>query len=262
MKRKLQEDLGSFTDSKEATINKRWHKCRIGITGANGNLGKALTKYLRAKGAFIIGLTHGPIPRKQTSSEGPQEWVNWQCGQEESLDQTLSTLDILVLNHGINPKGQQSTNDLNQAIEINALSTWRLIERFETVMPNEQHYSQPREIWVNTSEAEIQPALSPAYEISKRLIGQLVSLKWSNFKKDQHKTLRIRKLVLGPFFSKLNPIGIMSADFVANQVIRQAELGLSLIIVSPNPIIYILIPLNEILRAIYYSLTRIIFKAN
>jgi len=262
MDKKLQKGLGRFSDSTEATIKGRWHKCRIGITGANGSLGRALTKCLRDKGAFIIGITHGPIPREQTSSKQPQEWVSWQCGQEESLDKTLSELDILVLNHGINPKGRQSTNDLNEAIEINALSTWRLIERFETVMPNDQHYLQPREIWVNTSEAEIQPALSPGYEISKRLIGQLVSLKWNNFKKDQHKTLKIRKLVLGPFLSELNPIGIMSAGFVANQVIRQAELGLSLIIVSPNPITYILMPLSEMTRAIYSGLARIMFRAN
>ena len=37
-----------------------------------------------------------------------------------------------------------------------------------------------RELWVNTSEAEIQPAASPAYELSKRLIGQLVSLRGAN----------------------------------------------------------------------------------
>ena len=48
---------------------------------------------------------------------------------------------------------------------------------------NKNSFTYPREIWVNTSEAEIQPAFSPAYEISKRLIGQLVSFKYSSLTK-------------------------------------------------------------------------------
>ena len=48
--------------------------------------------------------------------------------------------------------------------------------------------------------------------------------------------LILRKLVLGPFRSDLNPIGVMSADFVANQILRQADMGLPLIVVTPNPI--------------------------
>ena len=89
-------------------LHTKWDQCRIGITGANGSFGKALTKGLKAKGAFIIGITHGPISEKQTS-EGPQEWVSWQCGKEDSLKQTLEKLDILILNHGINPKGKQNS---------------------------------------------------------------------------------------------------------------------------------------------------------
>ena len=109
---------------------------------------------------------------------------------------------------------------------------------------------------MNTSEAEIQPALSPTYELSKRLIGQLVSLRWNNLTTDQRKAIRIRKLVLGPFRSELNPIGLMSADFVAGQVIRQANLGLNLIIVTPNPLTYLLMPLTELGRMIYSQLLR------
>ncbi|HGY5537409.1 MAG TPA: short-chain dehydrogenase, partial [Prochlorococcus sp.] len=68
--------------------------------------------------------------------------------------------------------------------------------------------------------------------------------------------LRIRKLVLGPFRSGLNPIGLMSADLVASQVIRQANLGLNLIIVTPNPLTYLLMPLTELGRMIYSQLIR------
>ena len=55
--------------------NNRWKDCRIGITGAKGSLGKALIEKLRSKGAFVIGLTHGPIPITNALEKGPNEWV-------------------------------------------------------------------------------------------------------------------------------------------------------------------------------------------
>ena len=71
--------------------------------------------------------------------------------------------------HGINPKEGFTSNNLNKALEVNALSTWRLIELFERIALHQNSSGMPKEIWVNTSEAEIQPALNPSYEISKRL---------------------------------------------------------------------------------------------
>ncbi len=242
-------------DPSKQSIRNRWGNCRIAITGASGSFGKALTRKLRAKGAFIIGLTHKEGLNNQKSKEGPNEWVCWQCGQEKSLKGTLEKIDILVLNHGINPKGLQSSEDLSQALEINALSTWRLIKIFESIVQKNDYSSKPREVWVNTSEAEVQPTLSPGYEISKRLIGELVSLNWNNQSKEMKKNLTIRKLILGPFYSQLNPIGIMNAQFVASQVILQIEIGLTLVIVTPNPITYISIPINEFLRFIYSKLS-------
>jgi NAD(P)-dependent dehydrogenase (short-subunit alcohol dehydrogenase family) len=71
-------------------------------------------------------------------------------------------------------------------------------------------------VWINTSEAEYQPCLSPLYEISKRLIGQLLSLRAPLL----NRHLRLRRLVLGPFRSELNPIGLMGPDFVAANILR------------------------------------------
>ncbi len=244
------------------TSKSPWANCRIGITGANGSLGRALTNKLREKGAVIIGLTHGEVPVHDFPEEGPQEWVKWSCGQEVSLESTLAKLDILILNHGINPKGSQSQNDLNNALEINALSSWRLMECFEKHAINQNKVEKRKEIWVNTSEAEIQPALSPAYEISKRLLGQLVSIRWSNLKSNQQNHFTIRKLVLGPFHSELNPLGIMSANWVATQIIKQAEFNLNLIIVTPNPLTYIAMPLTELFRSIYSQLMNKYFQNN
>ena len=242
--------------------SKNWSDLRIGITGASGSLGNALSKKFRNKGAYVIGFTHQDISERIISEDTPQEWHNWSCGNEHLLDEILSTIDILILNHGINPKGEQETKDLNNVLEINAYSTWRFIERYEkNIIKNKK--TNLNEIWVNTSEAEIQPALSPGYEISKRLIGQLVSIKWNSSHQNKNKiNLRIRKLILGPFFSKLNPIGIMNAESVASQIILLSELNLPLIIVSPNPITYLIMPLVEIIRYIYFNLTKNLYNKN
>ena len=115
------------------------------------------------------------------------------------------------------------------------------------------------ELWVNTSEAEIQIALSPVYEITKRLIGELVSLKKSNLSKEKSEDFTIRKLVLGPFKSSLNPIGIMNSDFVAQKLINIAERNRYLIIVTPNPLTYLLMPITECIRITYSKLINYLY---
>ena len=232
-------------------ISEAWAGRRVGITGAGGELGRALTRRLRERGAWVVALSHRPKPAEQNDLTGPQEWVCWSCGKEEELDSTLSDLDVLVLNHGINPGGDQSPESLNKALEVNALSQWRLLQRFEQLERGNHQPGHAPELWVNTSEAEIQPALSPAYELSKRLIGQLVSLRWSARDQERAKLPKLKKLVLGPFRSKLNPIGVMSADFVASQILWQADLGLPLIIVTPNPLTLLAMPLIELGRLAY-----------
>ncbi len=225
-----------------------FHGRRIGITGARGALGAALTRCFRAAGAHVIGFTHGPAPQAQP--DGPHRWVNWSCGNEASLDTDLADIDVLILNHGINPQGQQSPEVINQALEINALSSWRLMQRFEAISRASSE-GCPREVWINTSEAEIQPAVSPVYELTKRMLGQLVSIRGAVLDASGREALILRKLVLGPFRSSLNPIGVMGADFVAEQVLRQAGWGFRLVIVTPNPLTYVLMPLNEMARRIY-----------
>ena len=231
-----------------------WQGRRIGITGVRGALGQALCRQFLLRGAVVVGLSHGPRPEHSEPDHAPQEWRQWTCEQESELDPVLKTLDVLVLNHGINPGGDQRSETITQALTINALSSWRLINRFEAIATEAGCDGKPKELWVNTSEAEVQPALSPGYELSKRLIGQLVSLRWSQRSKAEQRQLRLRKLVLGPFKSNLNPVGIMTADWVARQVLSQANLGLNLIIVTPNPFTYVLMPLNELGRALYSRL--------
>ena len=224
----------------------KWNGLRVGITGVRGSLGQAMARRFQEAGAQVTGLTHGTPP---SHPEGPiKDWVNWSCGQEQQLKPSLCNLNILVLNHGINPQGDQSIDALDRALEVNALSTWRLLQICEQLAKNG---AGPREVWVNTSEAEIQPAISPAYEVSKRLLGQLVSLRGATRSPQERSRLVLRKLVLGPFRSELNPIGVMSADFVAGQILWQTSIGARLVIVTPNPLTYLLMPLTELGRRVY-----------
>ena len=239
------------------SLSGRWAGRTVGITGASGALGRALTKALIAEGAWVIALSHSPRPQAQTTMDEAQEWVRWSCGDERQLEPVLKSVDVLVLNHGINPGGDQCPETLSETLEVNAFSHWRLMQQFETIADRDQNRDQPRELWVNTSEAEIQPALSPGYEMSKRLIGELVSLRWNNRSARQRQALRLRKLILGPFRSNLNPIGLLTSGFVARQVIRQANLGLNLIIVTPNPLTYLLMPFVELVRRVYCRALRI-----
>jgi len=223
------------------------NKKTIGITGAGGSLGKALTKKFSSHGYKIIGFTHN---RKQEFvDEGPNEWVYWECGKEFLLEKSLREIDILILNHGI----YDSKEDLEKSIEINAISKIKILNLFQKISLIKSIDSSKKEIWINTSEAEILPALNPYYEISKSLIGQVVTFK-KNFNNQYEPTnLIIKKIILGPFKSSLNPIGIMPPELVASLIFYISKISNYLIIVSPNPLTYILFPLRELYFFIYYQ---------
>jgi NAD(P)-dependent dehydrogenase (short-subunit alcohol dehydrogenase family) len=232
----------------------------VAITGANGALGRALLRRWHQRGACLIALTTCEESLVLQDGEGkavPLRQVCWAAGREGELEGVLEEVDVLVINHGINSHGDRSAAATATSLEVNALSAWRLLELFAAVVRRRQA-AGPKpdgrplaEVWVNTSEAEIQPALSPLYEISKRLLGQLLSLRTL----DLADTLRIRRLVLGPFRSALNPYGVMAADWVAGQILQQARWDLGLIIVTINPLTYVLMPLATLGRNIYFKIT-------
>ena len=247
--------------NKNLSDKSRFKGLKIAITGANGSLGKSLIKELKNNGAFVVGLTHSKKNNSSFYEFAPDDWIFWSCGEEKLLSNRLVDIDILILNHGLNPKGLIDSNSINKAIEINSLSYWRLFQIFEdlVVNNNEKKY-KTKEIWINTSEAEIQIAFSPAYEITKRLIGEIVSLKKSNLLIKKDNSLIIKKLILGPFKSKLNPQGILSPEFVAKKVIKKAEKENYLIIVTPNPLTYLLMPIIEFMRIFYSRLINKIYS--
>ena len=225
----------------------------VAITGASGALGQALLRQWHRRGAQLIALSSGDSPLVLHDASGapiPLRQVRWQLGAEAELAELLAEIDLLVLNHGVNVHRQRSRAATELSLEVNALSSWRLLELFAQQSAGRPAQRRRPEVWVNTSEAEIEPAFSPLYEISKRLLGQLLSLRAL----DLGRQLCIRRLVLGPFRSALNPVGLMDADFVAGQILFQASLGLKLILVSPNPLVYGLMPLTLLSRWFYARL--------
>ena len=247
---------------KKLSNNSRFNGLKVAITGANGSLGKSLIEELRAKGAYVVGLTHNKKDHDRSFEITPNEWIYWSCGEEKLLSSKLTNIDILILNHGYNPKEMIDSKEINKAIDINSLSHWRLIEIFEDLSKSNNNLNNlnSKEVWVNTSEAEIQIAFSPVYEITKRLIGELVSLKKSKLLMEKKSDFIIKKLVLGPFKSKLNPQGILSPEYVAKKIIQKAEKRNYLIIVTPNPVTYFLMPLVESLRILYSRFIRKIYS--
>jgi len=225
----------------------------IGITGASGSLGKELTKLFRKKGFKVIGFTHSKN-NHEINHESPNEWIEWECGKELTLKENLKDIDILILNHGIYNLSSKNVNYEN-SIEINALSTFKLINLFEEIALSKDS-KRLKEIWINTSEAEILPALNPSYEVSKSLIGQLVSFKKNLLDKNTKKKFKIKKIILGPFKSELNPIGILSPVFVSEKIYTLAHSNNYLIIISPNPISYILFPIKELYNYLYCQLLK------
>ena len=225
----------------------------IAITGASGSMGRALVAELSKRGAKLIALTTSPdasfaLGDQNTNQNTNQniEVLTWQLGKEADLRDRLQNIDILILNHGVNVLGARDSASIYKSYEVNTFSVFRWIDLFLETLTEAK--GTTKEIWVNTSEAEVNPALSPLYELSKRAIGDLVTLR----RLDNPCT--IRKLILGPFKSELNPYGVMSASFVAWAIAILAEIGFRDIIVTINPITFITYPLKEFWRSLYFRI--------
>ena len=215
----------------------------IAITGAGGALGTALIAELSQQGAKLIALTTNP----QSTFPDGVEVVCWQLEQEAQLKGLLERVDILILNHGVNVHQQRSPEAIALSYAVNTWSVWRWFELFCETVTLSQHRAL-KEVWVNTSEAEVSPAFSPLYELSKRTIGDLITLRRLDA------PCIVRKLILGPFRSQLNPIGVMSPRFVAWAIVALAQRDFRNIIVTINPLTYVLFPLSELMRSLYFRL--------
>jgi monoglucosyldiacylglycerol epimerase len=212
----------------------------VAITGASGALGQALMQELLKRKAKVIALTSSDW----TAPEGIQP-IRWSIGDEQALAELFQGVDILVCNHGLNPHAASDWKDIEAAYAVNTFSVLKLMELFLSTV-NTSRARATREIWVNTSEAEVSPAFSPLYELSKRSLGELVTLKRIDA------PCVVRKIILGPFKSKLNPVGVMSPIWVAKMVVNLARRDIRNIIVTVNPLTYLLFPVKEGMAYWYY----------
>lgn len=215
----------------------------IAITGASGALGQALMQELANRGATVIALTSSGRGEYQFA----QDVVQWEIGQEDALADRFQSIDILILNHGVNVYGDRTPAAIQKSLEVNALSHWTLAEIFFATVANSPN-PETKELWLNTSEAEVSPALSPLYELSKRLIGNIITLRTLDA------PCTVRKLILGPFKSGLNPYGVMTPGFVARAIAFLATKNIRTIIVTVNPLTYLLFPIKEWSQRLYYRL--------
>jgi monoglucosyldiacylglycerol epimerase len=215
----------------------------IAVTGASGALGRELVAQLSNLGAKVVAIT------TNSASIFPEgvKVLAWQLGAESDLLSELQAVDILVLNHGINVYGDRSPAKVFESYEVNTFSTLRMAELFLSTVTDDGDRSN-KELWINTSEAEVNPALSPLYELSKRTLGDLITL-WR-----LDAPCIIRKLILGPFKSQLNPYGVMSASWVTQAIIFLAQRGFQNIIVTINPLTYLLFPIKELFQSLYFRI--------
>jgi monoglucosyldiacylglycerol epimerase len=213
----------------------------VAVTGASGALGQALIEDLSLQGAKVIAITTSPttVFKKEIAV------LSWQLGAESELLSHLQEVDILIINHGVNVYGDSSPAAIYKSYEVNTFSALRLTELFlSTVTASSDRAT--KELWINTSEAEVNPAFSPLYELSKRTLGDLITLRRLDA------PCIIRKLVLGPFKSQLNPYGIMSSRWVAWAIIALAKRDFRNIIITINPITYLLFPIKEFCQSSYF----------
>jgi monoglucosyldiacylglycerol epimerase len=218
----------------------------IAVTGASGTMGRSLISELSKQGAKIIALTTSP-DSSFAEVDPPIEVLTWKLGAEVEHSDRLAEIDILILNHGINVLADRTPVAIQTSFEVNTFSVWRWMELFITSVQNSENATL-KEIWVNTSEAEVNPAFSPLYELSKRAIGEIITLRRLD------SPCVIRKLVLGPFKSALNPYGVMSASWVAWAIVSLAKLGWRDILVTVNPLTFLSYPFSEFWRSIYFRL--------
>jgi monoglucosyldiacylglycerol epimerase len=221
---------------------------RIAVTGASGSLGTALLTQLHLKGARVTGLTSSAreIVLEVSGEKITIPTVTWEIGKEEALADTLENIDILIINHGINVHQARDEAGISLAYEVNTFSGLRLMELFFKTIKSDRDTVR-KEVWINTSEAEVNPAFSPIYELSKRAMGDIITMRRLDA------PCVVRKLILGPFKSNLNPIGIMSANWVAKQIVNLAQRDVRNIIITVNPITYLVFPLKEFCVSTYFK---------
>jgi NAD(P)-dependent dehydrogenase (short-subunit alcohol dehydrogenase family) len=114
----------------------------VAVTGAGGSFGRALLRRWHDRGAQLIALTSSEAPLDLVDGEGhpiPLRQVRWRVGEEQELAGLLAEVDVLVLNHGVNVHTARDRTAVERSLEVNALSSWRLLELFATVVADRRN---------------------------------------------------------------------------------------------------------------------------
>ena len=138
----------------------------------------------------------------------------------------------MILNHGIKNDDKLTSSHLKNIFDINTFSHMVLTEIFLELQDENEVF---KEVWVNTSEAEFFPVMSPSYELTKKALGDFCV---------QHmlsSNCIFRKLVLGPFRNATYPKRPFSAQLYAWWIIFFAKRDFRMIVVSLNPLTHIFV---------------------
>lgn len=212
-------------------------------------MGQSLLKHLIEANAHVIALTSSqiePITLEVAGKLLALETISWQVGREQDLSKVLERTDVLVLNHGINVHHERTEQAVMKSFEVNTWSSYRLLELFLLTVRTSEEIAK-KEAWVVTSEAEVAPAQSPLYELSKRALSDLVTLRRLDA------PCIVRKVLLGGFRSKMSPTATLSDDWVAKQIINAVKRDIRNVIISYRPWIYIVHPVREFLVSSYFK---------
>lgn len=211
----------------------------VAVTGANGVLGKALIeKFLSLGAKKVIALTTNENASLNFDSDRVRNVV-WQAGKENNLLETIDSVHVLILAHGIKPDSFDA-DSIAQAFEVNVVLTLRLAEVFLQTIKTDLDVAL-KELWITTSEAEVIPVNSPAYEASKQQLGHLTSLI------RLQAPCIVRKLILGAYSSPMSPNAKTDVADIIPQILFYAKRDRRNIIVSRNLLVHLLVPLKEAL---------------
>jgi hypothetical protein len=189
---------------------------RIAMTGTGGAFGAALKKQLESGGASeVTALRYGvDFDDARVSTKGVQ---------------TLATIDILILAHGLRH---------GDVMKANYETSRRLVEVFaQTRTPRtDRQPTELPEVWYTGSEAEMHPSWGDeslaAYSASKRRFLPFAKSLYEN------NTVVYRHIVLSAFSSKMGP-AIVSADWAARWTMWWIRRGAKYVPVTYTGIAYV-----------------------
>jgi hypothetical protein len=220
----------------------------VAVMGAEGALEQALIKHLIEVDARVIALTSfqtGPITIEVADKLLALETISWQVECEQDLSKVLEQADVLVLNHGVNVYDQRTEQVVMKSFEVNTWPCYYLLELFLSTVRISEDIAK-KEAWVVCFEAEIAPAQSPLYELSKRSLDELVTLRRLDA------PCIIRKILIDGFRSKRSVTKYLSANWVAKQIINAVKRDIRNVIISYYPWSYIVHPVREFLVSNYF----------